>query len=90
MSTTTLSEELLHLESTVPRDPQLRLEPKRIRAALELLRLFGRRLANPLPESPTERSQLPLRLKLEHRWCYAAAGTTRAAFDKVTGRTGAR
>ncbi|MEM6861071.1 MAG: hypothetical protein AAF627_10030 [Myxococcota bacterium] len=86
-----LSEELAALEQAVlGADASTRVEPRRTRAALELLRLFGRRLAKRLPETPADRTELNLRLRMEHRWCYAAAGTTRSDFDRATGRTGAR
>lgn len=65
--------------------------PAAIRGALELLRGFGRLLVLDFSSVPAEdRSLLVGWLALEHRLCYAAAGTTRAAFKGVVGRTGAR
>ncbi len=62
-----------------------------IRRTLELLRRFGRLSAMDFSNVPVEdRPALVKVLALEHRWCYAAAGTTRAAFKDSTGRTGAR
>ncbi len=62
-----------------------------IRRALEFLRRFGRLSAMDFSDVPVEdRASLIRILALEHRWCYAAAGTTRSAFKTATGRTGAR
>lgn len=62
-----------------------------IRRALELLRRFGRLSAMDFSDVPVEdRPTLVKILALEHRWCYAAAGTTREIFKEATGRTGAR
>ena len=62
-----------------------------IRRTLELLRRFGRLSAMDFSNVPVEdRDTLIKVLALEHRWCYAAAGTTRSAFKEATGRTGAR
>lgn len=62
-----------------------------IRRALELLRRFGRLSAMDFSNVPVEdRATLIRILALEHRFCYAAAGTTREAFKQATGRTGAR
>lgn len=62
-----------------------------IRRALELLRAFGRISVLDFSDIPDEdRPKLVALLALEHRWCYAAAGTTRDAFKLATGRTGAR
>lgn len=68
-----------------------REEGPAIRAALELLRGFGRLSTLDFSTVPEEGRALLVRwLALEHRWCYAAAGTDRAAFKRTTGRTGAR
>lgn len=62
-----------------------------IRQALGFLRTFGRMMALDFSDIPLEeRPQLVALLALEHRWCYAAAGTTRDAFKIAIGRTGAR
>lgn len=62
-----------------------------IRRALELLRSFGRLTVLDFTSVPEEdRPHLVALLALEHRWCYACAGTTRAAFKAAAGRTGAR
>jgi len=84
-----LEEELSSLERDVKKDAILRRrDGARVRAALELLRLYGRRLLGRLERD--DEAVLFRRLQLEHRWCYAAAGTTRADFEVVTGRCGAR
>ena len=62
-----------------------------IRQALDFLRRFGHLSTldfSVIPEE--ERGDLVHLLALEHRWCYAAAGTTRDAFKIAIGRTGAR
>ena len=62
-----------------------------IRQALDFLRRFGHLSTldfSVIPEE--ERGDLITLLALEHRWCYAAAGTTRDAFKIAIGRTGAR
>lgn len=62
-----------------------------IRQALGFLRTFGRMMALDFTLLPIEeRPALVTLLALEHRWCYAAAGTTRDAFKIAIGRTGAR
>jgi hypothetical protein len=62
-----------------------------IRQALEFLRTFGRVGALDFSVVPIEdRAMLVSLLALEHRWCYAAAGTTRDVFKIAIGRTGAR
>jgi hypothetical protein len=62
-----------------------------IRQALDFLRDFGRLTVLDFSSVPEEdRPHLVTLLALEHRWCYAAAGTTREAFKLATGRTGAR
>lgn len=73
------------------RSPGERKNGASIRRALELLRRFGR--ASCLDLSVIEEPLRPLLvtwLALEHRWCYAAAGTDRRSFKRATGRTGAR
>lgn len=68
-----------------------RMDGATIRRALAYLRRLGRLSAGPLPElPPEERSRLVRLLSLEHRWCYAAAGTNRSCFERAIGRTGAR
>ncbi len=62
-----------------------------IRAALVYLRNFGRMAILNFSDLPIEiRPGIVSLLAAEHRWCYAAAGTTRQAFKNTTGRTGAR
>ncbi|MCB9645486.1 MAG: hypothetical protein H6730_02655 [Deltaproteobacteria bacterium] len=62
-----------------------------VRQALDFLRVFGRLTTLDFSVVPEEdRPHLVTLLALEHRWCYAAAGTTRDAFKAATGRTGAR
>ncbi len=62
-----------------------------IRQALHFLRTFGRIMSLDFSDIPIEeRDGLVTLLALEHRWCYAAAGTTRDAFKMAIGRTGAR
>jgi hypothetical protein len=62
-----------------------------IRQALDFLRTFGHLSTLDFSVVPEEeRNKLVLLLALEHRWCYAAAGTTRDAFKIAIGRTGAR
>lgn len=61
------------------------------RLALDFLRGFGRITALDFSSIPSEERDLLVELlALEHRWCYAAAGTTRDAFKIAVGRTGAR
>jgi hypothetical protein len=68
-----------------------RLDGATIRQALHFLRAFGRIMALDFSSIPIEeRESLVALLALEHRWCYAAAGTTREAFKIAIGRTGAR
>lgn len=85
-------EEVCALETWAKARPRReRASGAAIRRALELLRGFARLAAldfEPVP--PEARSTLVDWLALEHRWCYAAAGTDRATFKEVTGRTGAR
>jgi hypothetical protein len=62
-----------------------------LRTCLLHLRAFGRLLAQDLDCVPDDhRPRLLELLQLEHRWCYAAAGTTREDFEVAKGRTGAR
>lgn len=62
-----------------------------IRQALDFLRTFGHLSTLDFSSIPEEeRMDLVTLLALEHRWCYAAAGTTRDAFKGAIGRTGAR
>lgn len=62
-----------------------------VRTALEWLRAFGRMTVLDFSSIPDEeRKDLVTLLALEHRWCYAAAGTTRDSFKLAIGRTGAR
>ncbi len=62
-----------------------------IRVALDFLKIFGRITALDFSSIPVEeRALLVSVLALEHRWCYAAAGTTRQVFKVMIGRTGAR
>lgn len=62
-----------------------------IRRTLELLRSYSRLLASDLSRIPEDRREPLLAiLKLEHRYCYAAGGTTREDFEAAVGRTGAR
>jgi hypothetical protein len=89
---TEVSEEVKGLEAWAAKRPrQERESGPTIRRALELLRGFGRMSALDFSSIPEEgRPLLVTWLALEHRWCYAAAGTDRAAFKRATGRTGAR
>lgn len=62
-----------------------------IRRALAFLRTFGHLTSLDFSRVPIEeRALLVELLALEHRWCYAAAGTTRDVFKVEIGRTGAR
>ncbi|MCK6549408.1 hypothetical protein L6R52_26430 [Myxococcota bacterium] len=62
-----------------------------IRRALAFLRTFGHVTSLDFSRVPIEeRALLVELLALEHRWCYAAAGTTRDVFKVEIGRTGAR
>jgi len=62
-----------------------------LRQTLDFLRTFGRLTVLDFSNVPDEdRDHLVAILALEHRWCYAAAGTTREAFKRAAGRTGAR
>lgn len=77
-------------EWTSQRSAKERASPMSIRAALQFLKAWGRFAQTaPLTETP-HRTEMVQWLALEHRWCYAAAGTDRATFDRATGRTGAR
>lgn len=87
-----LEAEVASLEAWVRALPEAALrEGAAIRRALDLLRGFGHLTTldySPIPVE--ERPALVALLALEHRWCYAAAGTEREVFKLVTGRTGAR
>lgn len=62
-----------------------------IRQALDFLRGFGRLTALNFSSVPLQdRDFLVQWLAVEHRWCYAAAGTSRTSFKQAAGRTGAR
>ena len=62
-----------------------------IRQALDFLKTFGRLTTLDFSFVPLEERRLLVSLlALEHRWCYAAAGTTRDSFKSAVGRTGAR
>lgn len=68
-----------------------RTDGETIRRTLDLLRNFSRLGLLDLGSLGLEaRPTLVAWLSLEHRWCYAAAGTDRAAFQVAVGRTGAR
>jgi len=74
---------------TIPRRQQS--DGPSTRRALCFLKSFGRISAldfDPIPIE--ERPNLVVLLALEYRWCFAAAGTTQAAFKIAIGRTGAR
>ena len=87
-----VQEEVQSLEAWVEsRDRQKQHAGQTIRLALELLRQFSFLTTLDFSVIPDEkRPKLIELLALEHRWCYAAAGTTRTAFKIETGRTGAR
>lgn len=96
---TPLSERIAHLDSEVreleawasSRPHSVQRSGPVIRQALDFLRHFGRLTTLDFSGVPVEeRGHLVKLLALEHRWCYAAAGTTRDAFKAATGRTGAR
>jgi hypothetical protein len=62
-----------------------------VRQALDFLRTFGRLSTLNFGVVPQEdRASLVRWLALEHRGCYAAAGTSRRAFKLASGRSGAR
>ena len=72
-------------------NPAERSNGAAVRRALELLRGFGHLAILDYGQLPDDfRPILVQWLALEHRWCYAAAGTDRRTFKRVTGRTGAR
>ncbi|MEO1335325.1 MAG: hypothetical protein AAFV29_06760 [Myxococcota bacterium] len=87
-----LHDEVTKLETWASKRPRRsQADGVTIRRALEFLRRFGRMSAMDFSNVPVEdRSALVRILALEHRWCYAAAGTTREVFKLETGRTGAR
>ncbi len=73
------------------RTPETQTAGATVRQALEFLRNFGHITTLDFSPVPQEhRHCLVKLLSLEHRWCYAAAGTTRSRFKAATGRTGAR
>jgi hypothetical protein len=84
--------ELAALEAHVASLPKnLHREGATIRRALCFLKTFGRLSTldfELIP--PEERPKLVKLLRLEYRWCFAAAGTTPRAFKIAIGRTGAR
>jgi|GEM_PF-2513267 len=86
------TQEVEELEAWVQTLPPC--EPKSgpvIRQALDFLRGFGRLTALNFSAVPLQdRGFLVQWLAVEHRWCYAAAGTNRASFKQAAGRTGAR
>jgi hypothetical protein len=88
----TLEAEVRELEAwTEGLEPKAKKDGSAIRQALELLRVFGRITALDFSTIPDEeRTGLVTLLALEHRWCYAAAGTDREIFKIAIGRTGAR
>lgn len=68
-----------------------RMSGPALRRALEWLRRFGRLGVMDFADLPDDARALLVRwLALEHRWCYAAAGTDRDSFKRMAGRTGAR
>ncbi len=86
-----LRAEVEALEDWAESRGRLQRDNAAIRQALDFLRRFGHLSTldfSPIPEE--ERGELITLLSLEHRWCYAAAGTTRDAFKLAIGRTGAR
>ncbi len=74
------------------RSPEERASGPTIRLALELLRRYGQLLALDYGDLSDDehRAAVVAWLALEHRWCYAAAGTDRESFKRATGRFGAR
>ena len=75
--------------AALPRDA--RRDPAVIRGALELLRRYARSLAADWSWLDVDdRDVWRALLEVEHRGCYAAAGTTRADFERAVGRAGAR
>ena len=73
------------------RSPDAQRSGATVRRALELLRHVSMMTTLDFSVVPDEaRPSLVGLLALEHRWCYAAAGTTRDAFKSEIGRTGAR
>jgi hypothetical protein len=88
----TLLSEVEALESwAASRGKRIHHDGSTIRKALHFLRTFSRIMSLDFSNIPIEeRDLLVALLALEHRWCYAAAGTTRNAFKIAIGRTGAR
>jgi hypothetical protein len=89
---TTLTHEVEELEAWADtRGRRAQSEGHAIRQALEFLRTFARVTSLDFSSVPVEeRPSLVALLALEHRWCYAAAGTSRDVFKVAIGRTGAR
>jgi hypothetical protein len=87
-----VEEELALLEdyvATLPRSAHR--EGATIRRALCFLKSFGRISALDFDLVPIEERPILVELlRLEYRWCFAAAGTTPRAFKIAIGRTGAR
>lgn len=82
-------EDLEHWAQTRPAKD--REDGASVRLALELLKGFAELgILSFVGVAEEDRSLLVRWLGLEHRWCYAAAGTDRKCFKRVTGRTGAR
>jgi hypothetical protein len=68
-----------------------RRAPEVIRRALTLLRDFGHLALTDLAGLPPELRPAVVRLlALEHRWSFAAAGTTQHDLHEVSGRSGLR
>jgi len=84
--------EVQQLEAKAAAQPRSsRRSPATMNATVELLRRFNRRLTRDSSwADPTDRPLLIALLGLEHRLCYALAGTTRKDFEAVSGRTGLR
>lgn len=87
-----LALEVEALEAAAAQDDiESQREGRRVRACLELLRRLGRVLAGDWSWIDIDdRSQLIRWMELEHRLCYAAAKTSRLAFEAATARFGAR
>lgn len=87
-----LEREVLALEAEVAlRAEGERRAPEVIRRALTLLRDFGHLALTDLAGLPPELRPAVVRLlALEHRWSFAAAGTTQHDLHEVSGRSGFR
>lgn len=87
-----LEQEVRALEADVAaRTEQERRSPDVIRRALTLLRDFGHLALTDLAGLPPELRPAVVRLlALEHRWSFAAAGTTQHDLHEVSGRSGFR